>query len=444
MATPVAAGGATLALQYFHDGFYPTGAASPADRIEVTSDLMRAVIANSAGPLADKNRQPSSARGFGVMHLGSSLVFADEPRLAHFGFRISNSLSFNRGGVEAVAEITTTSKDDPICVTLAWIDPPTAEGAHEPLFADIDLYVEAPSGLYIFGNALGSVEESRASTERIYIAKPVVGTYRIYVHVPELKDNVQIRTSVVVSGPFAHLDFETNPRFLAFRTRRYNRSCPSTRTGTLCQTDVLPVRGSVSLSSRVPAYRYFQIPSSATRQSVVTVTVTGLDSSGLFQFAIDVDQVAKFGGVPLFFGNLSQWAWTRTIDLALHPDIVPGSILYFTLYEAVSKRTVTLSVSVSGLTTHRQETQNAPPSLAQTGASPNGKHGTGTADPVETSQFDWKLIPIVIGSVVAYFAVFVVVRWGIGWARARLVAAPVEDVPERGERLLDETAQQIA
>jgi hypothetical protein len=39
--------------------------------------------------------RPSVRKGFGVVHLGTSLVFADEPRTASFGLRISKSLVFD-------------------------------------------------------------------------------------------------------------------------------------------------------------------------------------------------------------------------------------------------------------------------------------------------------------------------------------------------------------
>jgi hypothetical protein len=48
MSTPAAAGAATLARQYFTDGFYPTGAPVPAHAYQPSASLIRAVLVAGA------------------------------------------------------------------------------------------------------------------------------------------------------------------------------------------------------------------------------------------------------------------------------------------------------------------------------------------------------------------------------------------------------------
>jgi hypothetical protein len=403
MATPMTAGAATLALQYFHDGFYPSGMANESNYMKVTSDLMRAVIANSGGPLRDGELKPTMNKGFGVMHLSNTFVFADDERITRFGFRISNALVFTHG-CEAVATVVTTSDTSPLTVTVAWIDPSTALGFHEPVYADIDLYIETPSGKYIHGNELGDFEDTHATTERIIIETPEVGTYKVFLHVPDVPRNDPIRTSVVVNGPFPHLNFGLNPEYLNFTVGQYNRSCPFGRTGTRCQTEVLPWNVQAKLTARKPAYRYYQIPDTAEAGDSVVVRFGGANvpGTGLFQLSISLDQVAKFGGIHLFFSNFSIPDFAILIQLENHPEIRRGSVLYFTLYEAVEgSRTITIDAKYS-VRTPNPTPAPAPsptaladlppkPSQSTLGLPPPATHG-----PVfgPTAQFGPSAIPI--------------------------------------------------
>jgi hypothetical protein len=90
-------------------------------------------MANAAGLMSD---------GSNVSHRGSSLVFSDELRTAHFGLRISHTLLFKAGGIAAVSTVTTNRSDDSLFVTLVRIDSPRANGLHEPLFNDLDRCIE--------------------------------------------------------------------------------------------------------------------------------------------------------------------------------------------------------------------------------------------------------------------------------------------------------------
>ena len=51
MATPIVAGAATLARQYFADGYYPTGRAVPSDGFPPSAALVKAALVNGAQPM---------------------------------------------------------------------------------------------------------------------------------------------------------------------------------------------------------------------------------------------------------------------------------------------------------------------------------------------------------------------------------------------------------
>lgn len=84
MATPVVASSAALLRQYFTDGFWPSGAAYPADAFVPSAALLRALLIGGAVPIggveANTGRPvdppPSSRQGFGRVHLGEWVTLA--------------------------------------------------------------------------------------------------------------------------------------------------------------------------------------------------------------------------------------------------------------------------------------------------------------------------------------------------------------------------------
>lgn len=81
MATPVVAGSAALLRQYITDGFWPSGAANPADAFVPSAALLRALLAGGAVAIDGVEANtglpvdlpPSSRQGFGRLHLGAGL-----------------------------------------------------------------------------------------------------------------------------------------------------------------------------------------------------------------------------------------------------------------------------------------------------------------------------------------------------------------------------------
>jgi hypothetical protein len=210
----------------------------------------------------------------------------------------------------------------------------------------------------------------------------------------------------------------------------------------------------------------------------VILTLTGADSpnNGLFQLSVDVDQVAKFGGVPLFFANLSQKIWESEIVLALNPDVHAGSFLYFTFYEAVRVRSVTFSAVWAGRSaipktraksasfvasvpsmemktaTEQQTSTNFVASVPSTEMKTTTEQQTSALQirnqeiASGESHFDWGIIPVAILSGVVYIGLLYAARKCSIWLRLRFdenPGAPVLDDPNRDIRLPDETARPI-
>jgi Subtilase family len=83
MASPGAAGLGALVRQYYTDGFYPSGAATPADAFVPSAALVRATLIHSAQPMANVGPAPADCQGWGRILLDNALFFpADARRLA--------------------------------------------------------------------------------------------------------------------------------------------------------------------------------------------------------------------------------------------------------------------------------------------------------------------------------------------------------------------------
>ena len=205
MSTPIVAGLATLARQYFTDGFYPSGAAEPQASRSPSAALLKAVLINSArnmtgrlyerrgtpadfGPLEDA---PSNVQGWGRVTLDDALFFAGESRRLRI-FDLPNA-----SGIATEASVTTqfvvTDPAEPLKLTLVWTDPAAQPFSGGAIVNDLDLELIAPGGTVYRGNqwtaddvnVVGDREsapgapgrDSVNNVEGVHIDTPAVGLY---------------------------------------------------------------------------------------------------------------------------------------------------------------------------------------------------------------------------------------------------------------------------
>ncbi len=148
MAAGTASGMAALVLQYFNDGFYPDGVKDPADALNPSGMLLKAMLLNSAQRMTGSGAEqsgvgwPNMDQGWGFVVLDQALFFAGDNRKLWVhdepvGVDVSgnSSLSFQRG---------VASSNEPLKVTLVWYDKEFAGscGSGVPcLINDLDLTV---------------------------------------------------------------------------------------------------------------------------------------------------------------------------------------------------------------------------------------------------------------------------------------------------------------
>jgi len=178
-SSPLTAGTATLARQYFTDGFWHSGQADEENGFNPTNALVKAAIINGAAPLPGVvigmqgnfplSQPPSFAQGWGRVNLENALHFEGDPRVTILLNDTPNPAPDNPMLTAPLApyphatEPLSTGDEVgwtlPACqpgkilkATLVWSDPPAAPGANPALINDLDLKVEAPGGDVYRGN----------------------------------------------------------------------------------------------------------------------------------------------------------------------------------------------------------------------------------------------------------------------------------------------------
>jgi hypothetical protein len=182
MSTPITAGSSALLRQYFTDGFYPTGAANPADAHNPTGPLMKAMLINGAG--IDGGHFNNDI-GWGRVNLSNSLMFDDSDKKLRV-WEVTNA-----GGLKTNEDIqfkVSVLSDKSLTITLVWYDLPGPFGSSKTLINDLDLEVEINGQVYkgnVFSGAAesttGGVRDSINTVEQVRISTPVEGIYTITV-----------------------------------------------------------------------------------------------------------------------------------------------------------------------------------------------------------------------------------------------------------------------
>lgn len=211
-ASPSVAGAAALARQYFTDGYYPSGIATPSDRFTPSAALLKATMIAAArrvpyrwretGPV-DTAPVPSYDQGFGFPVLDDALYFpGDRLKLRVYDVDSSSGLGVNesrtlRFNVHAGA---------PLKVTLVWTDPAgvprSATDTTPELVNDLDLRVVAPNGAVSYGNeVLHPAQPDRLNNvEVVSIETPAEGTYTITLSTNKLGAGPHQSYALVVTG----------------------------------------------------------------------------------------------------------------------------------------------------------------------------------------------------------------------------------------------------
>jgi PKD repeat protein len=220
-STPVAAGGVVLIRQYFRDGFYPSGTKSPTDGFNATGALMKAITVNSADEMTDSSARshtynnmpfPSNDQGWGRMTLDEALYFQGDTRKL---FVDDDTTGLSTGGSKTY-DVNIVNSNEPLEVTLAWLDYWGQPNTSPEIVNDLDLQLTAPDGTTIYkGNVFptGSSSPPHESTtggnfdsvnvvENILRLTPQTGGWKVKVSASNTPQGPQ-PFALVITGNFS-------------------------------------------------------------------------------------------------------------------------------------------------------------------------------------------------------------------------------------------------
>jgi hypothetical protein len=213
-SAPSLAGAAALARQYYTEGFYPTGVATPENRITPSAALLKATLIASARAIKTRGSAageiaaqpvPSFEQGFGFPVLHDALYFpGDRIRLRVSDVPQESGLA---QGDTAATRIE-VNPDAPLRVVLVWTDPPgVVRPATDPtpeLVNGLDLRVTDPAGNVIYGNdSLHPHQRDRLNNvEVVSLPVPAAGAYTISIDATRITQGPRQGYALVITGDF--------------------------------------------------------------------------------------------------------------------------------------------------------------------------------------------------------------------------------------------------
>ncbi|MEC7725065.1 MAG: S8 family serine peptidase, partial [Planctomycetota bacterium] len=179
MACPGATGAAALVRQYFMEGYYPTGVATPGNALTPTNALMKAVLLNTCRDMTGVGGYPNNTEGWGRVVLDDSLYFnGDSDKLWVFDQRRNGGVT--TGDVRPF-QVQVLSSSRPLEVTLCFTDYAGTVNASDPVVNNLNLVVTAPNGAVYRGNIFsggwsttGGSADLKNNVERVAIQAPQV------------------------------------------------------------------------------------------------------------------------------------------------------------------------------------------------------------------------------------------------------------------------------
>ncbi len=185
MAAPAVAASALLLRQYFREGWYPDGIAASGPSRTVSGALLKALLVGAGQDMVSIPGYPSVQEGWGRLQLDRAVPLGiDAPHRTIVWDETTGLLT----GDERTETVIVTSGNEPLRVTLAWMDPPAAHAAALATINDFDLRVVGPDGLVYTGNGMangasipGAGADTLNNVEVVRLPEPLPGVYTVTV-----------------------------------------------------------------------------------------------------------------------------------------------------------------------------------------------------------------------------------------------------------------------
>ncbi|HKA24985.1 MAG TPA: S8 family serine peptidase [Candidatus Eisenbacteria bacterium] len=257
MASPTGAGAVTLMRQYCTDGWYPTGAAVPADGFSPSAALLKAMAINSADMSLTGLTAPDNNIGYGRIDADNVLYFAGDTRR----LLLVDQTQGLAQGQALEYPVYVSDGSIPLKVSLCWSDYPGNPAAAIQLVNDLDLTVSQGATAYHGNNfsggfsVTGGAYDHRNVEEEVVVNTPTPGLWTVRISAPTVPLGPQPFGLVITGG------VGNGAASLAFDRPQYGES------GTV-QLQVTDANAGPSLQVAV---------SSTTESTPENVTLTGTD-----------------------------------------------------------------------------------------------------------------------------------------------------------------------
>lgn len=216
MAAPAMAGVSALVRQYFANGYYPTGIATPSDGFDASGPLVKAMLIAGGTDMTGVDGYPSEREGWGRIRAESCLVFAGEPSSLAVKEAHNNTPEALSTGTERSMVVQVAGPDEPLRVVLSFFDAPATLPATVAPVNDIDLIVVSPSGQRYYGNffnlgvsAPGGIPDGLNSTEVVHVPSPQPGLWTVTVRGTNVNEGRQ-GFGLVAVGHLSHCTADVN------------------------------------------------------------------------------------------------------------------------------------------------------------------------------------------------------------------------------------------
>lgn len=188
MACPSGMGAVVLMRQYLTDGWYPTGAAVPANAFTPTAALLKAMAINSATNGVTGFTAPDNNVGWGRILADDVLYFAGDARK----LVLVDDTDGIQDGQFMEYQVNVADGAQPLEVSLVWTDRPGNPAILTQIVNDLDLVVTNGVTTYL-GNVYtagssttGGTRDSLNVEEGVRVATPATGVWTIRVNAPNV------------------------------------------------------------------------------------------------------------------------------------------------------------------------------------------------------------------------------------------------------------------
>lgn len=208
MAAPCVNGSVGLLRSYLRKGYYPSGAARPADTFGyVSAALLKAMVLVSADPNIGSYAVPSEYIGWGRLDMDSVMFFTDSVPDARKLLLYDDTTGLATGQFQEFQFRANAAM--PLRVAVVWTDTAAAAGANPCLINDLNCLLTAPTGkfykgcLYTSGQSTenpGGAYDNLNPNEMFRVNAPDTGLWTMRVEAQNVVTSRQPYAVVVTGG----------------------------------------------------------------------------------------------------------------------------------------------------------------------------------------------------------------------------------------------------